>query len=286
MKIAIYPGCMVLARFQEYELASRKVLEQLGYEIVELGEFCCCGASLLPGVTDNWVNLTAYTLALAEKAGTDIVTLCGNCTNNFKRVNSYFEGDHKVRDEINSTLGKLDLVYGGSVKVNHLIEVLYGKREQVAGLVKRKIDARVAVSHPCQVLRPKGITGIEDPNAFRRILEVLRLDIIDYPEEHECCGATALLFNEKMGIRQGRSKLESCKAHGANLVAAACGNCLFLLDRLQNKIFKENKELKIPVTALSQLVAFSFGFDDKSLSKPFTGSKVPRSTGSPTGFRG
>ena len=100
MKIAIYPGCMVLARFQEYELASRRVLEQLGYEIVELGEFCCCGASLLPGVTDNWVNLAAYTLALAEKVGANIVTLCGNCTNNFKRVNLYLEGNPKVRDEI------------------------------------------------------------------------------------------------------------------------------------------------------------------------------------------
>ena len=262
---------MVLARFQEYELATRKVLEQLGYEIVELEEFCCCGASLLPGVTDNWMNLAAYTLALAEKVGTNIVTLCGNCTNNFKRVNSYFEGNRKVRDEINATLGRLGLVYGGRVKINHIIEVLYGKREQVAGLVKRRIDAKVAVSHPCQVLRPKGITGIEDPNAFRRILEVLRLDIIDYPEEHECCGATALLFNEEMGIRQGRSKLESCKAHEANLVAAACGNCLFLLDRFQNKILKKNKELKIPVTSLSQLVAFSFGYGDKSLSKPFGG---------------
>lgn len=268
MKIAVYPGCMVLARFPEYELASRIVLEQLGYEIVELGEFCCCGASLLPGVTDSWVNLTAYTLALAEKVGTDIVTLCGNCTNNLKRVNLYFKGNRRVREEINSTLGKLGLVYGGRVKVNHMIEALYGKREQVAGLVKRKIDSRVAVSHPCQVLRPKEITGIKDPNSFRRVLEVLRLDIIDYPEEHECCGATALLFNEEMGIRQGRSKLESCKAHGANLVVAACGNCLFLLDRFQNKIFQEKKDLKIPVTSLSQLVAFSFGYSDKNLSKP------------------
>lgn len=267
MKIAIYPGCMVLARFQEYELTSRIVLEQLGYEIVELEEFCCCGASLLPGVTDNWANLTAYTLALAEKAGTDIVTLCGNCTNNLKRVNSYFEGTRKVRDEINSTLGKLGLVYGGTVKVNHLIEVLYGKQEQVAGLAKRKINARVAVSHPCQVFRPKEITGIKDPTLFRRILEVLRLDIIDYPEEHECCGATALLFNEEMGLRQGRSKLESCKTHGANLVVAACGNCLFLLDRFQNKIFGRKKDFKIAVTSLSQLLAFSFGYSDKNLSK-------------------
>jgi len=269
LKISIYPGCMVLARFQEYELASRTILEQLGYGIVELGEFCCCGASLLPGVTETWVNLTAYTLALAEKAGTDIVTLCGNCTNNFKRVNSYFEGNRNVRDEINATLGKLGLAYGGGVKVNHLIEVLHPKREEMAGLVKRKIDARVAVSHPCQVLRPKSITGIEDPTLFRKILEAMGLDIIDYPEEHECCGATALLFNEEMGIRQGKLKLESCKAHGANLVAAACGNCLFLLDRFQNKIFEKRKDFKIPVTSLSQLVAFSFGYGDKKLSKSF-----------------
>ncbi len=31
---------MLLARFQDYEVASQKVLEQLGYEIVGLDVFC------------------------------------------------------------------------------------------------------------------------------------------------------------------------------------------------------------------------------------------------------
>ncbi len=51
LKIIIFLGCMVLARFQEYEMTSEMILKQLGFEITQLSEFCCCGASLMPGVT-------------------------------------------------------------------------------------------------------------------------------------------------------------------------------------------------------------------------------------------
>lgn len=269
MRIAVYPGCMVLARFQEYELASRLVLEQLGYEIVDLDEFCCCGASLLPGVTDNWINLSVYSLALAEQSGVDIVTLCGNCTNNFKRANLDFEKDQQTREKTGAVLGKLDLTYEGKVKVQHLIEVLINRLEDIRKLVKRYLKCKVAITFPCQVLRPKEITCIQDgrtgPQAFRKILKSLNVEIIDYPKEHECCGATALLFDEEAGVSHGRAKLESAKVHGADVISAACGNCLFLLDRYQNKIAKINPDLRMPVVSLSQLIGISFGYSKESL---------------------
>lgn len=258
-----------MARFQDYEIASRVVLEELGYEIVDMYEFCCCGASLLPGVTDNWVNLSAYNLALAEESGADIVTLCGNCTNNFKRANLYFEKDPKIRDKTKSTLRKLGLNYSGKTKIYHLIEILYERLRDIQSLVKGKLKLKVALTHPCQVFTPREITGTQDnplePQALRIIVKSLNVETINYPREYECCGATALLFDEKLAINQGRLRLESAKAQGADVVCAACGNSLFLLDRYQNEMRQINPDLKIPVISLSQLVGLSFGYSKKSL---------------------
>jgi heterodisulfide reductase subunit B len=33
-RVILYPGCLVLSRFHEYELASRRILDKLGIEAV------------------------------------------------------------------------------------------------------------------------------------------------------------------------------------------------------------------------------------------------------------
>jgi heterodisulfide reductase subunit B len=256
---------MVLARFQEYEMASRMILERLEFEVIDLSEFCCCGASLMPGVTDNWLNLSVYTLALAEKSGADLVTLCGNCTNNFRRANLYFEKDPKVREQTQSILGQLELSYGGGVNVRHLIEVLIDKQKDIRKLVQHQLKFKVAVTFPCQILRPKEIAGTVKPQALRMLLKSLGVKTIEYPEEYECCGATALLFDEKLGIAKGMSKLESARAHGAEVYCSSCGNCLYLMDRYQNQMYKNDPDRKIPILSLPQLVGLLFGYSKESL---------------------
>lgn|GEM_PF-596835 len=265
LKTIIFPGCMVLARFHEYEKASEMILEQLGFEITQLSEFCCCGASLMPGVTDNWINLSAYTLALAEKSGADIVTLCGNCTSNFRRTNLYLSKDPKISDQIRSALGKLALSYSGGVNVRHLIEVLIDRQKDIRKLVQRQLTFKVAVAFPCQLLRPKAIAGIINAQDLKVMLKSLGVKIIDYPQEAECCGATALLFDEELGINKGMLKLESAKSHGADVFCSSCGNCLYQMDRYQNKMYPNNSDQKIPVISLPQLIGLLFGYSEESL---------------------
>jgi heterodisulfide reductase subunit B len=267
---------MVLARFQGYEAASRQVLQQLGYETLFLKEFCCCGASLLPGETEQWVNLSAYTLALGEQAGADIVTLCGNCTGNLKRVNVEYREKASVRKGIDAALGRVGLGYGGGVRVHHILEVLTRRAADLNALRRHSQGTRVAVTHPCQVYRPKEITDgpgeAIGPDAFRGLLEGLGIETVPYPLEAVCCGATALLFDESLAIEQGRRKLASARAHGADVVCASCGNCLYLLDRHQVGMRRNPQTRRMPVTSLPELVAPLL---DGTVAAPFASSGVP-----------
>ena len=52
-RMILYPGCLVLSRFHEYEMVSRRVLRKLGIEVLDMEEFCCCGSSLVSGVRDD-----------------------------------------------------------------------------------------------------------------------------------------------------------------------------------------------------------------------------------------
>ena len=78
MRFAFYPGCLVLQRMPEYEVATRVVLGALGIELDLVQRATCCGSPVVESFTADWVNLAGYNLALVERMGHGVVvTVCG-----------------------------------------------------------------------------------------------------------------------------------------------------------------------------------------------------------------
>jgi heterodisulfide reductase subunit B len=259
-RMILYPGCLILSRFHEYEMASRQILKKLGIEVLEMEEFCCCGSSLVPGVRDDWVNLPAYSLARAERVGVDIITLCGSCTNTFSRANLLFEREPDLLERANIRLEQLGLRYTGSTKVRHILEILADSVDEIGESVVNPPKVKIALSHPCQIMRPAEIVGESNPlkfQAMHEIVSALRAEIVDYPEEKECCGSTILLADKTMALEVGKRKLESATEAGAELLCVCCGNCLLLLDRHQGQM---GLKKRIPVVSLPQIICLSLGF--------------------------
>lgn len=262
-RMILFPGCLVLSRFHEYELASRQILNRLGIEILDMEEFCCCGSSLVSGVRDDWVNLPAYSLARGEKLGMDIVTLCGSCTNTFLRVNLALERDPNLLERANSRLEKLGLSYTGTTKVRHILEILADRVDEIGKSVISTLNFKIALSHPCQIMRPSEIIPKQNPLNFqsmREIVSALGVEVVNYSAEWDCCGSTILLCNKAMALGVGKRKLESAIEAGAEMVCICCGNCLLLLDRHQSQMEMKNGEKRMPVLSLPQIIGMTFGF--------------------------
>ena len=43
MKFALFIGCNIPARVQQYELSARAVMDKLNIDIIDIREFNCCG---------------------------------------------------------------------------------------------------------------------------------------------------------------------------------------------------------------------------------------------------
>jgi heterodisulfide reductase subunit B len=253
---------MVLSRFPAYEAASRKILTALGLEIRGVEEFCCCGASLAPGIWKNWIHLPAYTLAQAERDNLDLLTLCGGCTNIFRRTEAYLLNDASLLKKVNQTLAKLGLSYSGSPRIRHLLDILEEILTPLQQKVTVQLEQKVALSPPCQVFRPTRLSGLyktEGPGSMRRIAKAIGIQVLDYPLEDDCCGATLLTVDESLAIRAGASKLRSALDHGADAVCVACGNCLYLFDRYQKRM---GIQRRVPIITLAQLVDQAMAFGD------------------------
>ena len=80
MKYALFLGCTVPSRGRNYEMAARLVAEKVGLELVDIPEFTCCGFPLRAVSFDTTILMCAKNLALAEKQGLNITTLCSACT--------------------------------------------------------------------------------------------------------------------------------------------------------------------------------------------------------------
>ncbi|NOZ59839.1 MAG: hypothetical protein GXO66_09755 [Euryarchaeota archaeon] len=276
MECLLYLGCMVYNRFPDYEIAARAVLARLGIEARDFHDFACCSSTFLPSVSDEWLYLASYNLALAERRGMDIVSLCGTCTGMLRRALRELR-DGEVRDRVNSRLAEVGLEVAGSAGVAHLIEVLIQHREKVEREVSTPLKLRVALQHPCNVFRPAELAGFDDPwrpRAMRELAELTGAEVVDYPLEYECCGSTLLLTSEEMGISSGADKLLSAREAGAQAMVVSCGNCAYLFDRHLQEIRARRAEAELPTLFLPQLLGLSFGISARELGLDIRGVEL------------
>lgn len=194
-----------------------------------------------------------------------MVTLCGNCTNTLLRAKGAL-GDPSLVIEVNDTLGRVGLRFEGRVGVKHLVQLLVEHLDDLRERVIRELHVKVAVTHPCQAIRPSEVMRFDDPaqpQAMRRIVESIGAEVVEYDAEYDCCGSTLFLSDEKLGLEAGRRKLAD--AGTAGVLVDACGNCQLLLERFQGLLREPGRLEKQAVLTLPQLLGLAMGIDPEDL---------------------
>ena len=268
--LALYPGCLILQRMPEYELAARSVLRALGIQAELVQEPLCCGAPIAESFTEDWVYLSAYNLARVRAMGRDtVLTLCGSCTNALTRARRALQ-DKAVREEAARRLAPLGLEVADDVDVKHVVRLLSEREDELRTHIVRPLGIRVAITNPCQAFRPSEVMQFDDgmePQSMRRLIELAGAEIVPYGGEDECCGATLFLADPRLSLAAGRRKLEA--THEAEVLVHSCGNCHLLLRHLQHRMFADDPELRVRARKrslfLPQLIGLSMGLAEPEL---------------------
>jgi len=266
--LAFYPGCLVLQRMPEYELATRAVLGALGIELEIVQQAACCGSPVAESFTADWIYLAAYNLALVERMGHDtMVTVCGGCTNTLTRAAQALR-DPDTRAEANCRLKPSALSVSGRVEVKHLVRLLIEREEELRARVMRQLSLCVAITNPCQIFRPGDVMNFDEPmepQSLRRLVELTGAEVAEYGGEDECCGATLYLANPDLALAAGRRKLEATQGPDPDLLIHACGNCQLLLRRFQRLIVRDDLGMRRQALLLPQLIGLAMGLPEADL---------------------
>ena len=271
MEYTYYPGCSLHSSAPAYEHSTQAVMKALGAKLHELEDWNCCGATAYMSIKElTAFTISARNLALAEKAGRDVVAPCSGCFVGLTKANKYINEFPDVREKVNLALKEAGLSYDGNIKVRHLLDIFINDVgvEKIKSLVKKPLTGlKVACYYGCQLVRPKtGLDDAEEPKHLEELIAALGATPTYYPMKANCCGGSIMGTEESVGKRLSKNILDCAVKYGAECMVCPCPLCQMNLDAYQgkiNRIYKKN--FNLPILYFTQLVGLALGLDPKSL---------------------
>ena len=273
LKYLMFLGCVIPYRIPSYEISSRKVLERLGVELVEMPEFNCCGLPIDSVAHDAMLVLAARNLCLAEEKNLNILTLCPGCAGTLRKVNKSLDADKKLKVQVNCHLKEIGMEFkGGQIVVKHLIQALVedvGLEKIKDSVVKPLTGLKVTEHNGCHILRPSKYIGFDDPEnpvLLKRLIEATGAECLDYLYETDCCGAPIIGVNDTIPLYLAGDKLRNVKSVNAQALITVCPFCHMMFDINQPRIERLlEEEFGIPVLHYPQLLGLAMGLTHKEL---------------------
>lgn len=278
--VPYYPGCTMKMKAMEFERSAQACARALQFEMDELPQWNCCGASY-PLASDNLMGLSASTNILlqveahcrSKNIAPQVVTLCAFCYNVLKRAEYGLANDRKKRDTMNAFLKK---AYQGPVRVMHYLEYLrdvIGFDRLAKMVVTDMSHIRVAPYYGCLLLRPHKEIGLDDPEEpviMHDFLAAIGCQVVDFPGQIACCGSYLVLREPGAVVTKSHEILNEAVEYSADVIVTTCPVCQSNLDLSQDKKqgtsqFQGSKGL--PILYFTELLAIALGVMDKD--QPF-----------------
>ncbi len=266
MKYALFLGCKIPAQLPAYEASTRAVLGHLGVTLVDL-EFDCCGYPARSYNRDAFVVAAARNLALAERAGLDLLTPCSCCFGSLRHAIRFLGEDAELRARVAQALAREGLAWSGSIGVEHLLPLLareVGVAALAAAVRVPRSGLRVAAQYGCHALRPSDVTGIDNPIAptlFESLIRATGATPVDWPRRLDCCGDPLHEANAPLAEHMTRAKLADALESGAQALCSACPHCQLRFDAVQ----AGSSDPAIQTLLYTQLLGLALGLPAKSL---------------------
>jgi succinate dehydrogenase / fumarate reductase cytochrome b subunit len=274
MKVAFWPGCVSKGACPELYVSTRKVAEALGIELVELYEAACTGAGVLseqnPALADS---LNGLTLAMAEKVGADLMTICSTCQGVLSNHNYHLKRDPARLQAANEAMAGSGYEYRGTTEVKHLLWLLVEDvgLDKIRSLVKVKLTGlKIAPFYGCYILRPSEYLGLKErperSTYLEQLIEIVGGTPVEYMGKTKCCGFPMIMMNKDKSLAMGANHILEAKDKGADLLVTPCPLCHLNLDAQQPDAARVVKKvIDTPIFHLPQLLGLAFGYTPEEL---------------------
>lgn len=274
MTYAFFPGCVSEGGCPELYQSVIQVYPQLGIDLEEMTTASCTGAGVLQEKDLRLGDLlNAHTLALAERQGLPIMTICSTCQGVMSQANHRLRTNPDYLAEINQALGEEGLTYHGTTTVKHFVWILLEDvgEETIRQSVKRPLTGlRAAPFYGCYLQRPSEALGFDEQpsraESLETVMTLLGAEVVDFPGKSRCCGFPLLTINQSNSMQMVANHTTEAKDHGADVMVTPCPLCHLNLDGLQSTAAGQtNRDIHLPIFHLPQFLGLAMGMTPKAL---------------------
>ena len=269
MNYALFLGCAIPSRLPAYAASTRAVLQHLGVTLLDL-DFNCCGYPARDLSRDAFVLAAARNLALAERAGLNLLTPCACCFGTLRHAITFLNEDAALRSRINEALAAEGLAWSGAAEVEHVLALLARVIgvDALSGAVREpRTGLRVAAQYGCHTLRPSKVARFDNalaPTIFEDLIRLTGATPVDWPRKLDCCGDPLHEANAALSEHMTRAKIADALASGAEVMCTACPHCHLRFDGVQANQ-PDAADPSIGTLLYTQLLGLALGLPPKSL---------------------
>jgi len=273
VKYALFLGCTISIREQNYEMAAREVAKKLEIEFDDLEDFSCCGFPIRSANAEVSLMIAARNLAIAADKGERICTLCNACTSVLTEANKELTNNKELREKINKELAKIDRKFKPGLEIKHFSRILY--EDIGVDVIKKKIvnnlsRLKFSIHYGCHYFRPGDLydyfEDTENLSSVEELVAATGAEVVDYKNKLDCCGGAILGVEQDIALSMAKRKLDSVIAKKVDALITICPFCSIMYENSQKKIeTKFNVEYNLPVLYYPQILGLALGIDQEKL---------------------
>ena len=261
LKYNYFPGCTLKTTGTDFEKSALKVSPKLGFELVELPRWHCCGTVAHLSSDNKMHSLGAIRtmIRVQETGDPKVVALCSICYNTLRRVNQRFNNDEQFNDAVVKFMDEEE-EYRGEVETIHYLDIIrdIGFDKVKDAVIRPLAGLKVSPYYGCLLLRPSELSidpNYEEPTILEDLVESLGAEVADNPYKIECCGAYETVHNPDMVAGMIYDIIEGARRNGADTIVTSCPLCHFNLDSRQKILMKVKPDFEpMPILYFTELM--------------------------------
>ncbi|MEJ2169867.1 MAG: heterodisulfide reductase-related iron-sulfur binding cluster [Desulfobacterales bacterium] len=244
-EISYYPGCSLATTAKENNTSLIYLFRHLGFDLVELEDWNCCGSSSAHSINKALAfDLASRNLSLAPP-DRPLLVACPSCLLRLRQAHFELKKDPAARTR--------QMPFNADLEILHFFEILDGlnlsedNSQHLSGL-------KFAAYYGCMLAGPPVLSRTANYHGLmEKILASLGAKPVKWAYSSRCCGTFLTVARPDVVTPIINEIIQSALQAGADCIVTACAMCHLNLE------VRATLKRKIPVLHFSELISLALG---------------------------